>query len=77
MTAKTARPLNMMPTVRLQLRGIWICHCEAVRPWQSPKLWEIVSGTGILPVNPPIPPFTKGGIKGGFADACPTIHRSQ
>ncbi len=19
------------------------CHCEAVRPWQSPKLWEIAS----------------------------------
>ena len=23
-----------------QLHEVWICHSEAVRPWQSTKLWR-------------------------------------
>jgi hypothetical protein len=30
--------------------GAQISHCEAARPGQSPELWEIASGNGILPV---------------------------
>gem|GEM_PF-4898313 len=32
---------------------------------------------GIAGQNPPVPPSTKGGIEGGFADACGAIDYSQ
>ena len=32
-----------MTSLTPQLRKAWICHCEAVRSWQSPKLRQIAS----------------------------------
>ena len=37
----TPAPLN--DTSNPSVRKGGICHCEAVRPWQSPKLWQIAS----------------------------------
>jgi len=54
----------------------------AMRPYEIAGGTDALVGPsraerGIAGQNPPIPPFTKRGIEGGFADACPTIHSAQ